>query len=110
MSAVDIMDISFSILILAGAFALLTLGLVFLRTSALIQSINQIVSNLPETIDRVNKILDDVNYKLDLMNAPIETINHLFNPKRSKMSPVDLAAKTASSIIRTKRKNKNKGE
>ncbi len=106
----SIMDLCFSILILAGAFAIMALGMVFLRTSALIKSINQITANLPETIERVNKILDDINYKLDLLNAPIETINRLFEPKHSRFNPSDIAAKTASSLIRSRRKHKKKGE
>lgn len=100
----SVMDVCFSVLILSGAFAIVALGLVFLRSSALIQSINNIVATLPDTIGRVDQILDDVNYKLDLLNAPLETINRLFN--RSAVKNSDIVVKTASSIIKSRKKPK----
>ncbi|MDD3028426.1 MAG: hypothetical protein PHI41_10330 [Erysipelotrichaceae bacterium] len=100
----SVMDVCFSVLILSGAFAIMALGLVFLRSSALIQSLNNIVATLPETIDRVNKILDDIDYKLDLLNAPLETINRLFN--RSAVRHSDIVAKTAANIIKSRKKQK----
>ncbi len=101
----SVMDVCFSVLILSGAFAIMALGLVFLRSSALIHSLNVIVATLPETTDRVNKILEDINYKLDLLNAPLETINRLFN--RAPVKHGDFVAKTAASIIKS-RKDKKK--
>lgn len=63
------MDICYCVLILAGAFCLVALGVLFIRTSTAIKQTGDTVEMAQDTLKRVDKILDDVNYKLDLLNA-----------------------------------------
>ena len=64
------MDICYCVLILAGAFCLVALGVLFIRTSTSIKQTGDTVEMAQDTLKRVDKVLDDVNYKLDLLNAP----------------------------------------
>ena len=68
------MDICYCVLILAGAFCLVALGVLFIRTSTAIKQTGDTVEMAQDTLKRVDKVLDDVNYKLDLLNAPVETV------------------------------------
>ena len=74
------MDICYCVLILAGAFCLVALGVLFIRTSTAIK----------QTGDTVEMVLDDVNYKLDLLNAPVETVAKFFDPQRPKFNPLKM--------------------
>ena len=80
------MDICYCVLILAGAFCLVALGVLFIRTSTAIKQTGDTV----ETLKRVDKVLDDVNYKLDLLNAPVETVAKFFDPQRPKFNPLKM--------------------
>ena len=71
------MDICYCVLILAGAFCLVALGVLFIRTSTAIKQTG-------------DKVLDDVNYKLDLLNAPVETVAKFFDPQRPKFNPLKM--------------------
>lgn len=82
------MDVCFCVLILAGAFALMSLGVLLLRTSTTIKIAGIIMDRAQITISKVDKILDDVTYKMDLLNAPVETIAKFFDPNRPKFNPI----------------------
>ena len=79
------MDICYCVLILAGAFCLVALGVLFIRTST-----GDTVEMAQDTLKRVDKVLDDVNYKLDLLNAPVETVAKFFDPQRPKFNPLKM--------------------
>ena len=79
------MDICYCVLILAGAFCLVALGVLFIRTSTAIKQTGDTVE-----MKRVDKVLDDVNYKLDLLNAPVETVAKFFDPQRPKFNPLKM--------------------
>ena len=70
----DAMQMCYCVLILAGAFALVGLGVLFIRTAGALKQTGDTVEMAQETLKRVDKVLDDVNYKLDLLNAPVETV------------------------------------
>ena len=82
------MDICYCVLILSGAFALVGLGILLLRTSVTVKQAGETVEMAQDTLKRVDKILDDVNYKLDLLNAPVETVAKFFDPNRTKFNPI----------------------
>lgn len=82
------MDICYCVLILAGAFCLVALGVLFIRTSTAIKQTGDTVEMAQDTLKRVDKVLDDVNYKLDLLNAPVETVAKFFDPQRPKFNPL----------------------
>lgn len=84
------MDICYCVLILAGAFCLVALGVLFIRTSTAIKQTGDTVEMAQDTLKRVDKVLDDVNYKLDLLNAPVETVAKFFNPQRPKFNPLKM--------------------
>ena len=56
------MDICYCVLILAGAFCLVALGVLFIRTSTAIKQTGDTVEMAQDTLKRVDKVLDDVNY------------------------------------------------
>ena len=82
------MDICYCVLILAGAFCLVALGVLFIRTA--IKQTGDTVEMAQDTLKRVDKVLDDVNYKLDLLNAPVETVAKFFDPQRPKFNPLKM--------------------
>ena len=84
------MDICYCVLILAGAFCLVALGVLFIRTSTAIKQTGDTVEMAQDTLKRVDKVLDDVNYKLDLLNAPVETVAKFFDPQRPKFNPLKM--------------------
>ena len=84
----DAMQMCYCVLILAGAFALVGLGVLFIRTAGALRQTGDTVEMAQETLKRVDKVLDDVNYKLDLLNAPVETVAKFFYPNRPKFNPL----------------------
>ncbi len=76
-------DVCLCILLVAGAFALISIAIFFIRALSTLENINMTMKQANITMDSVNRTVDDVNYKLDLMNAPIEKINGLFSNKSS---------------------------
>lgn len=82
------MDVCFCVLILAGAFALVSLGILFIRSSVTVKQVGTTVEMAQETIEKADKIMDDINYKLNLLNAPIESIARFFDPNRPKFNPI----------------------
>lgn len=79
-------DIAVCIAILSGGFALVCLGILFLRTSTTVKQLGDIVEKAQKTLDRADSIMDDVNYKLDLLNTPVESVSRFFDPKRPKFN------------------------
>ncbi len=78
-------EICYSVLLLAGAFALVSLGIFFIRSAVAVKQMGETAKQIQTTIAKVNIVADDLAYKLDLLNAPIETIYNFFKPvKRSK--------------------------
>ncbi|MDD8048925.1 MAG: DUF948 domain-containing protein [Thomasclavelia sp.] len=98
----EAMDICFCVLILSGAFCLVSLGVLLLRTSTTVKLTGKLVDRLQVTIDKVDKIIDDVNYKMDLLNAPVETISRFFDPSRPKFNPLG----TILGILKNKKGSK----
>ena len=63
------LDICYCVLILAGAFALVCLGILLLRSSITVKQIGNTVEMAQNTINKAEKIMDDISYKLRLLNA-----------------------------------------
>lgn len=80
------MDICYCVLILSGAFALVALGILLIRTSVTVKQTGETVEMAQSTLTRVDKVLDDVNYKLDLLNAPVESVARFFDPNRPRFN------------------------
>ena len=72
------LDICYCVLILAGAFALVCLGILLLRSSITVKQIGNTVEMAQNTINKAEKIMDDISYKLRLLNAPVESIARFF--------------------------------
>ena len=75
-------------MILSGAFALVCLGILLLRSSTTVKQVGNTVEMAQSTIDKAEKIMDDVTYKLDLLNAPVESIARFLDPNRPKFNPI----------------------
>jgi len=83
MSAIDL---CLCILIVAGAFACICLGILFIKMLSTLEQVNMTLMEAQKSLDKANvtietanKTIDDVNYKLDLLNAPFEKVNGFFN-------------------------------
>ena len=81
-------DVCYCVLILSGAFALVSLGILLLRSSTTVKQVGNTVEMAQSTINKADKIMDDITYKLDLLNAPVETIARFFDPNRPKFNPI----------------------
>ena len=79
-------DVCYCVLILSGAFALVSLGILLLRSSTTVKQVGNTVEMAQSTINKADKIMDDITYKLDLLNAPVETIARFFDPNRPKFN------------------------
>ena len=64
--------VSMCILILSGAFALISLGLLLIRMSGAVKEATVLMTMVETTLTKVNHILDDINNKMEMLNAPVE--------------------------------------
>lgn len=71
--------VCYCILLLSGAFALLSLGLLLIRLAGAVKEVTVIVTMLDTTVNKVNGILDDVEKKLEMLDAPFELIDRIFS-------------------------------
>ncbi|MCD8027902.1 MAG: hypothetical protein LUF02_04415 [Erysipelotrichaceae bacterium] len=71
--------VCYCILLLSGAFALLSLGLLLIRLAGAVKEVTVIVTMLETTVDKVNVILDDDQKKLEILDAPFELIDRIFS-------------------------------
>lgn len=67
------------ILILSGAFTLLSLGFLLLRIAGVVKESTILMTMLETTIQKSNTILDDVNHKLEMLDAPVELVSGVFS-------------------------------
>ncbi|MFV0395085.1 MAG: hypothetical protein ACK5LC_11935 [Coprobacillaceae bacterium] len=79
-------DVCYCVLILAGAFALVALGMFLIRSSVTVKQVGTTVEMAQTTIEKVDRVADDVAYKMDLLNAPVESIARFFDPNRPRFS------------------------
>ena len=70
--------VSMCILILSGAFALISLGLL-LRMSGAVKEATVLMTMVETTLTKVNHILDDINNKMEMLNAPVELFSGFFS-------------------------------
>lgn len=75
----DATEICYCILILSGAFALISLGLLLIQSSSTMKEVTVLMKMLETTITKANHILDDIDNKLDMLNAPVELVTGLFS-------------------------------
>lgn len=71
-------EVCLCILIVAGAFACICLGIFFIRALSTLDKVNQTMDETQKAVQKANTTINDVNYKLDLLNAPFEKVNGLF--------------------------------
>lgn len=71
--------VCYCILILSGAFALISLGLLLIRMSGAVKEATVLMKITEITLEKVNHILDDINNKMEMLNAPVELISGFFN-------------------------------
>lgn len=76
-------DICLCFLTVSGAFALISLGVLFIRIAGTLKEVNVLFPRVDETITKINSAIDDVNYKLDQLNAPVELINRTFSKRHT---------------------------
>lgn len=99
--------VSMCILILSGAFALISLGLLLIRMSGAVKEATVLMTMVETTLTKVNHILDDINNKMEMLNAPVELFSGFFSKgglKATLLSGLGLL----TSMFR--RKNNKKGE
>lgn len=75
----DTIQICYCILIIAGAFALLSVGLFFVQSSYAIKEATFLMKMMETTITKFNTLLDDVDNKMDMLNAPVELVTGLLS-------------------------------
>lgn len=79
----DILTICLCILVLAGVFALVCLGVFLIHALSTLKDVKYLINHLETTISKVNVTVDDVNYKMDKLNEPINAVSGIFSKKRS---------------------------
>ncbi|WP_050635515.1 hypothetical protein [Candidatus Stoquefichus sp. SB1] len=94
--------VCYCILILSGAFALLSLGLLLIRMSGAVKEATVLMTILETTLAKVNHILDDVNNKMDMLNAPVELVSGFFSRGGLKASMLSLLGFLTSMFRRKK--------
>lgn len=97
--------ICYCILLLSGSFALLSLGILILRTSNTLNQVTHLLCLVEPTIDKVNLILDDINVKLDMLNAPVDLVSGIFS-KNGLKNGVFSTAGFITSLLHKKDKRK----
>jgi len=97
-------DICYCVLILSGAFALISLGLLLIRSSLAVKEATILMQMLETTITKVNHILDDVNNKLEMLNAPVDLITGIFSRGRMKAGLLSGVGIISSMFKRKKKK------
>lgn len=94
--------VSTCILMLSGAFALVSLGLLLIRMSWAVKEATVLMTMLETTLDKVNHILDDVNTKLELLNTPVELVSGIFSRGFFRTGMFSLLAAVTSLFKRKK--------
>ena len=79
----DILTICLCILVLAGVFALVSLGVFLIHALKTLKDVSHLAQHLEKTVSKVNVTEDDINYKMDKLNEPINVVSGIFNKKRS---------------------------
>ena len=79
----DILTICLCILVLAGVFALVSLGVFLIHALTTLKEVSHLAQHLETTVSKVNVTVDDINYKMDKLNEPINVVSGIFNKKRS---------------------------
>lgn len=82
----DAQLVCYCILILSGAFALISLGLLLIRMSGAVKEATVLMKISEITFEKVNHILDDINNKLEMLNAPVELVSGFFSKGALKAS------------------------
>ena len=100
----DTIQICYCILIIAGAFALLSLGLFFIQSSSAIKEATFLMKMFETTVTKFDTILDDVDKKMDMLNAPVELVSGIFS--RSGMRAGLLSGLGLISSVFRRKKNK----
>ncbi|MFR7591528.1 MAG: hypothetical protein ACLUVC_08800 [Longibaculum sp.] len=75
----DAQLVCYCILLLSGAFALVSLGLLLIRMSGAVKEATVLMTMVETTLTKVNHILDDVNNKMEMLNAPVELVSGIFS-------------------------------
>lgn len=94
--------VCYCILILSGAFALLSLGLLLIRMSGAVKEATVLMTIMETTLAKVNHILDDVNNKMDMLNAPVELVSGFFSKGAMKTGLFSIVAALTSMFRRKK--------
>lgn len=79
----DILTICLCILILAGVFALVCLGVFLIHALSTLKDVSYLAQHIETTVSKVNVTVDDINYKMDKLNEPINVVSGIFSKKRS---------------------------
>lgn len=90
MSAVEI---CLCILIIAGAFLLLSLGYLAIESAKTMKEVNKTTQLTQVTLKKADRVVEDITYKLELINAPFESVARLFDPRRPKFSFTSMFSK-----------------
>lgn len=96
-------DLCTCFLILSGAFALICLGVLLLRSSTTVKEVTSMLQVLQVTLDKANKTLDDINVKMEMLNAPVEVVSGLFNRNKARNGLVN-GVMAAKSVFKRKSK------
>ena len=98
----DAQLVCYCILILSGAFALLSLGLLLIRMSGAVKEATVLMTIVETTLTKVNHILDDVNNKMEMLNAPVELVSGFFSKGAMKTGLFSIIAALTSMFRRKK--------
>lgn len=71
-------EVCLCILLVAGAFALICLGIFFIKSLSTLEELNHSMIEAQKTIESVNLTVDNVNCKLEALDALGDRVNGFF--------------------------------
>ena len=98
-------DVCLCILLVAAAFALVSLGVTFIRSMTTLEELNQSLTELRTTMNKANEMIENVNYKLELLDAPFERVSNIFQDDSRRPS---LLGRTFLNAFRSNRRKKKR--
>lgn len=85
-------EVCLCVLLVAGAFALICLGIVFIKSLSTLEEMNRSMIEAQKAIENVNLTIDNINRKLDALDALVDRVNGLFQKSGSRPSLLGKAA------------------
>lgn len=75
-------EVCLCVLLVAGAFALICIGIVFIKSLSTLEELNHSMIEAQKTIENVNLTIDNVNRKLEAVDALVDKAHAIYSGSR----------------------------